>query len=319
MRRQDGPGGMLESHLVRIFEDLLGIRDVGTHDRFFEIGGHSLLAAELVDAIERETGHAIPLTSLFADDTVAGLARRIREGPVDAGPPLFVVHDQGTRPPLAFLHGDFTSGGFYSRALAHALGDDQPVVIVHPHGLAEDAIPPTIEAMAAERIEALVRMRPRGPYFLGGHCNGAFVAFEMARQLIARGERVPAVVVVDSPAPRSPDQPPADEKAPAMSFDPDGTLRVVEATDRLSSAQIAYARAMNRYTGGTCDTHLVLLRSRRNAAMDADVRWSRLARSCDRYLLPGNHVTLVTRHVKLLARVIGEALARASGRSTAVR
>ena len=104
-----------------------------------------------------------------------------------------------------------------------------------------------------------------------------------------------------------------------MSFDPDGTLRVVEATDRLSSAQIAYARAMNRYTGGTCDTHLVLLRSRRNAAMDADVRWSRLARSCDRYLLPGNHVTLVTRHVKLLARVIGEALARASGRSTAVR
>jgi thioesterase domain-containing protein len=191
------------------------------------------------------------------------------------------------------------------------------VLIVHPHGLVEDTIPPTIEAMAAERVDALLRLRPHGPYLLGGHCNGAFVAFEMARQLVGRGASVPAVVIVDSPAPRAADQPPADESAPAMTVDADGTLRIVEPRDRLSSAQIAYARAMNRYTGGPCATHLVILRSRKHAAPSVDLRWSRLARSCDRYLLPGNHVTLVTRHVRLLARVIGDALARACAKAAA--
>ena len=69
-------------------------------------------------------------------------------------------------------------------------GPDQPTLIVHPHGLAGDAVPPTIEAMAADRLRAVRAMRPAGPYVIGGHCNGALVAFEMARQLVAAGEEV---------------------------------------------------------------------------------------------------------------------------------
>src|SRR5690606_811941 len=102
---------------------------------------------------------------------------------------------EGRRPPFVFLHGDFTAGGFYSRAIAMALGDDQPVLIVHPHGLVDEAVPDTIEAMAADRIRALRALRPRGPYLLGGHCNGALVAYEMARQLTVEGEEVPLVVI----------------------------------------------------------------------------------------------------------------------------
>ena len=42
---------------------------------------------------------------------------------------------------------------------------------------------------------------PRGPYVLGGHCYGGVVALEMARQLRGAGERVEAVVMIDTPAP----------------------------------------------------------------------------------------------------------------------
>jgi acyl carrier protein len=68
--------------LARIWGEVLGNDTIGVFDHFFEIGGHSLLAARLVDAIERETGCAVPLTSMFADDTIAawharcGKARR---------------------------------------------------------------------------------------------------------------------------------------------------------------------------------------------------------------------------------------------------
>ncbi|MBK6806136.1 MAG: hypothetical protein IPG84_15485 [Betaproteobacteria bacterium] len=50
------PRDMFEGVLARIWEEVLGTNDIGVLDHFFAIGGHSLLAARLVDAVERETG-----------------------------------------------------------------------------------------------------------------------------------------------------------------------------------------------------------------------------------------------------------------------
>src|SRR5690606_36075203 len=111
------------------------------------------------------------------------------------------VNEGGTRRPFVYLHGDFTGGGFYSQTFARALGADQPTFIVHPHGMVDAAIPDTIEAMARERLEALLAVQPVGPYLLGGHCAGGLVAFEMARQFEARGESVLSVVLIEAVAP----------------------------------------------------------------------------------------------------------------------
>src|SRR5262249_55125113 len=98
-------------------------------------------------------------------------------------------------------HGDFSGGGFYSHGLARSLGADQPFYAVHPHGLDGSPLPDSIEAMARERLAALREARPHGPYFLAGHCNGALVAVEMARQLLAENEQVPLVVIMDAAVP----------------------------------------------------------------------------------------------------------------------
>jgi thioesterase domain-containing protein len=300
---------------VRIWEKLLDVQEVGVFDRFFEIGGHSLLAARLVDEIERETGLAAPLTALFVDDTIAGLARVLREGAPDLKAPIVTIHGDGRQPPFVFLHGDFTGGGFYSRALAQALGPDQPVLIVHPHGLVDAAIPDTIEAMAADRIRALCALRPHGPYVLGGHCNGAFVAFEMARQLMQQGERVPAVVMIEARAPRGGS---AGESSPGeayVRFGPDGGVRVLAPHDRQSDAELRYSRAMDRYRGGPCATHIVIVRSRTLDDARRDLGWSRLAASAEIHGLPGDHVTLITRHADEMAQVVRAAIVRARERA----
>jgi hypothetical protein len=57
----------------------------------------------------------------------------------------------------------------------------------------------SLREMAAHHLTALRGQCPRGPYFIGGYCIGATVAIEMARQLIAEGEQVLHLFLVDPP------------------------------------------------------------------------------------------------------------------------
>ena len=196
------PRNPLERTLAAIWEELLGVPAVGVRTSFFDLGGHSLLAARMLDQVERICGRRVPFAVLFAEPSIERLAASLRQAVSESDSPLVAFNPGGSRPPLFFLHGDFSGGGFYCRALAHALGSDQPFYAVHPHGLLDTALPDSIEAMAADRLVALRATRPRGPYLLGGHCNGALVALEMARRLSADGEDVRAVVLLDAVAPR---------------------------------------------------------------------------------------------------------------------
>ena len=76
---------------------------------------------------------------------------------------------------------------------------DQPLLIVAPHGDGNEPIPPTIEAMAADRLPLILDAQPEGPYRLCGSCLAGIVAFEVARLLVAAGKNVEMVVMLDPP------------------------------------------------------------------------------------------------------------------------
>ena len=67
----------LEESLAQMWAQALKVERVGTQDNFFEIGGHSLLAAQLISRVRVAQQTEIPLRTLFEDPTVAGLARAI--------------------------------------------------------------------------------------------------------------------------------------------------------------------------------------------------------------------------------------------------
>jgi thioesterase domain-containing protein len=193
------PRTALELRLVGFFETVLGAGSVGVHDNFFELGGHSLLAVRLVEVIERLTGRRISPAVLFEHPTVAGLAAALeQQGRETVTSPIALVNPGGTRPPFFFVHGDLTAGGVFAIPLARALGNDQPLHVLHPHGTYGLPSLPSIEAMAADHVSSLRGVRPHGPYRLGGFCGGGLIAFEMARQLEAAGERVELLVLVDA-------------------------------------------------------------------------------------------------------------------------
>ena len=196
------PQSPLEWQIVQIWEELLEARPIGVKDDFFALGGHSLLAVRMMDRVEEVCGTRLSLSTIMAEATVRHLANSVmRANREKLRSPLVAVQTEGAAQPFFFLHGDFNGGGFFCRNLARLLGKDQPFYALAPHGLDGQAIPHSIEAMAADRLSTLLDFRPQGPYLLGGHCNGGIVALEMAQQMEARGLRVDLLVILDASAP----------------------------------------------------------------------------------------------------------------------
>ncbi len=81
----------LERQLVAIWQDLLGLENVGVEDGFFEIGGHSLLAARLGARIQQETGRSLPLATLLKYDTVRKQAELLAANSINSKIPLELI------------------------------------------------------------------------------------------------------------------------------------------------------------------------------------------------------------------------------------
>ena len=71
------PRNDLELTLAALWEDFLGIDQVGIHDDFFELGGHSLLATKLVAQVRSKIGVELPLAKLFEEPTITQMAENI--------------------------------------------------------------------------------------------------------------------------------------------------------------------------------------------------------------------------------------------------
>lgn len=195
----DGPD-RLRSDILRIWSRLLETSDLSIDDDFFDKGGDSFLATELMLELRQVTGKALPDSLLFESSTVRSLAQRLseKESPRPKAAVRVGAASDGAAP-LLFFHGDWTRGGFYVEHLARKLGPEISLIAVAPHGPGGEPIPPSIEDMAADRLPAILAAQPTGPYRLAGHCVGGIVALETARLLMKLNHKVETVVMIDSP------------------------------------------------------------------------------------------------------------------------
>jgi pimeloyl-ACP methyl ester carboxylesterase len=177
------PRDPVEIWLARQWQHILGFA-VGIRENFFGVGGNSLDAARVIDAILVKFGVQLPLNVLTEHPTVERLATPLRDQSERLSGPLVAIQDgDGTRPPLFLVHPDSGQAGPYCR-LAHALGEEFAVSGIQAAGLYSDAEPRrTVPAMAAAYVDAVRAVRPTGPYLLGGCAIGAAIAYEMAARL----------------------------------------------------------------------------------------------------------------------------------------
>jgi len=79
------PATAVERVIAGIWEEVTGKKRVGARDNFFEIGGHSLMATQVMSRIREALRVEVGLRSLFEEPTVRGLARVIVERTDDTG------------------------------------------------------------------------------------------------------------------------------------------------------------------------------------------------------------------------------------------
>ena len=200
------PRRLAEQQMVQIWEELLEPRPIGIRDNFFHLGGHSLLAAQLVDRVEHVCGKRLALSTLFAKPTVEKLTQALyEEEEAESGKArVLPVQAEGSSRPFFFMHGDWTGGAFFCFALARGCGPEQPFYVLEPYTFSAQDGPPTLEVIAGAHIEAMRRVQGQGPYRLGGFCNGGLLAYEMARQLEAAGEKVEFLGLINPTEPVQP-------------------------------------------------------------------------------------------------------------------
>ena len=71
------PRSDIENRLVKFWAEILSIEQVGIHDNFFDLGGHSLSATRVVSRIFEQYQLEIPLQSMFQSPTIAEMAAQI--------------------------------------------------------------------------------------------------------------------------------------------------------------------------------------------------------------------------------------------------
>jgi thioesterase domain-containing protein/acyl carrier protein len=192
----------LEQRLLEYWERVLEVGPISTHDDFFDLGGHSILAVSLFDMIEEGTGLRLPLSTIFEAPTVEQLVAVLRSNGWDTPwRSLAVLTATGSRPPLFFIAaGDGNSVGF--GALARRLGSDQPFYVLQPRGLdGRRVLDGDVVSTARHYLREIRAVQTPGPYLLGGRCFGTLVAYEISRLLEKDGERVAVLIALDSVGP----------------------------------------------------------------------------------------------------------------------
>jgi acyl-CoA synthetase (AMP-forming)/AMP-acid ligase II/thioesterase domain-containing protein/NAD(P)-dependent dehydrogenase (short-subunit alcohol dehydrogenase family) len=199
------PRTEIERQLVRIWQEVLKRPRVGIHDNFFEIGGRSLLAAKIFAQIEKIVGKSLPLVTLFRAPTIEKLAALLATDNAAADATVCQVQclqKHGEQRPFFCIPGG-ASDVIAFRPLAASLGARQPFYGLQARGLdgtRSDTAIIHIVPLAREFIREIKAVQPEGPYRIGGHCFGALLAYEIARQLDAQGDTVEMLALFDPTA-----------------------------------------------------------------------------------------------------------------------
>src|ERR1700722_17489682 len=194
------PRTATEKKLAAIWMKLLKLERIGIHDDIFELGGDSLLATQAMLQIREAFGVFLSMQTLFPSATVAGIAKELsgREEFRNRLAYAVPVQPEGNRPPF------FWMGGTVSRQFSAHLGSNQPFygIGIEPKIIETLKAPYRMEELAKHLVLAIREKQHRGPYYLGGFCQDAPFAYEVARELTMHGQTAGLLALLEPEYPR---------------------------------------------------------------------------------------------------------------------
>jgi acetoacetyl-CoA synthetase len=310
--------------LIPIWQRVLQIPSVGTEDNFFDLGGDSSLSLELFSEIARAFGRELPPVMVYHAPTISALATLLDQAAVPRVPAVVQMKIGSDAPPIFITHG---LGGsvmdFYQ--VVKRIQTDHPIYGLQARGI-DGAEEPRdrIEDMARDSLQAMKELQPRGPYALVGFSLGGLVTLEMAQQLVASGEEIALLAMLDSYP-----------HAQYLSTGQRARLSTRQAWHRLSSKLRSIGRAsratdvppspalqrfrdnaylaLERYQPRFYPAKINFVRAAIPTDFPADpvAVWAHLAREFEIETVPGDHLGIVTTHFESLAAAISHCATKA--------
>jgi len=187
----------LELDLAEIWKEILNINSVNRSDDFFKLGGHSLLVMRMLSQVRKRLQCQASTANFLSQPTVSRLAQIIEDSGTRNEGMLETLQPNGSATPLVCIH---PVGGeiLCYVELARAMNEVRPV---HAFRAAESIGKCSVEEIASAYVAELLLMLPDADCCLAGWSFGGLVAFEMARQLAARGTPVRRLVLFDTHTP----------------------------------------------------------------------------------------------------------------------
>jgi thioesterase domain-containing protein/acyl carrier protein len=195
----------VEMESVRIWREMLNVKQVGLRDNFFDLGGHSLLALRTINEINRTFGIQLNVPEFFLHPTVEQLAAALAQpGVTQIGARVVTVQKGSSGLPVYFM-----GARPDEYRLAQLVNRDRPVYLVDAP-MPEDWISatatgnkkrlPSMEQIGALFAQALLAHVGKAPCVLVGYSLGGKIAFESAHSLHRAGGTVAFLLLIDSRA-----------------------------------------------------------------------------------------------------------------------
>jgi len=318
--KKDLQKGNVEEELTQIWKEYLGSSSIGIDDSFFDLGGDSLLAVQLVSKIDSMFDAPLKVHNLLEANTIRKLAKLISSKShgheleelivplrkIDGQKPLFFVHPIG-------------GSVLGYKSLADLISTDHSVYGIQSLDSSES--PETIEAIASMYIEAIRKIQPVGPYSLFGASFGGLIAYEMAQQLKQAGESVDHLTMADIVCPSHPSQKGthtldmislltelfAGKSASSSLTDKekrDSLLQTMGldhlpqgSQDKTFSQIQKYTAALTKYEPKPYSGNVLFFEAKeryfRNSAISVGKTWKGLIPSLEINVVPGNHLSML--------------------------
>ena len=197
------PRTALESRMLDIWKEFLGVEELGVETDFFDAGGHSLMAVRLVARLEEKLGRKIPLRRLVTHPTIRDLARWMELSEHESSAAAVVELRSGQGAPVFLIPAADRTALSKLKMAQQIKPGYRAYGLEYPDTTLENIGPQRIQILTEYFVNLIRSVQQNGPYYVIGSCLGGILAFEVSRRLNTGPEGL--VVVIDANAPKLPE------------------------------------------------------------------------------------------------------------------
>lgn len=203
----------IEIEIIKIFRRILGFQQITMNESFFNIGGDSLQALQLVSEINNHFQVELRIKDIIENPTVFKLSTIILQQKINLGGSNLLANIDNNNPVVKLKNGN----------------NKKPIFVIHPisgfifcyrdfvdlysgnssiYGIQSQPINEeinntldSVESIASYYIKYILEVQNEGPYYLFGTSFGGLIAYEIAQQLVTKNHKVSLLAMADTMRP----------------------------------------------------------------------------------------------------------------------